>query len=260
MMDASMLNLKPIALDIFCWSMLFALGGSMLVSVGLAQTQVETGQQLYRANCFACHGPDGDQVNGVNLRSGQFRHATTDDDLAHIIDNGIPGTGMPPTAMPEASRRALVAYLRSLHAATGTSTAVAGDAAHGQTIFEGKGGCLGCHRVGEKGSHTGPGLNGIGGRPADYLQKSILDPNETVAPQNRYVRAVKRDGTVVIGRRLNEDTHTIQLIDDKERLVSLDKSQLRELTIQKTSPMPSYQGKLSAQEVADLVAYLQTLR
>jgi hypothetical protein len=71
---------------------------------------------------------------------------------------------------------------------------------------------------------------------------------------------VKRDGTVITGRRLNEDTHTIQLIDDKERLVSLDKSQLRELTIQKTSPMPTYQGKLSAQEVADVVAYLQTLR
>ena len=71
---------------------------------------------------------------------------------------------------------------------------------------------------------------------------------------------VTRQGAVITGRRLNEDTHTIQLIDDKERLVSLDKSQLRELTVLKTSPMPSYQGKLSAQEIADVVAYLQTLK
>jgi putative heme-binding domain-containing protein len=251
-----MLNLKPVALDIFRWWMLFAFSGSLL----FAQSQVELGQQLYRANCFACHGPDGDQVNGVAFKTGVFRHATSDDDLAKIIDNGIPGTGMPPTAMPEASRRALVAYLRSLHSGPATTGTVAGNAQNGRVIFEGKGGCVACHRVGEKGSHTGPELNGIGSRPADYLQKSILDPNETVLAQNRYVHAVKRDGTVINGRRLNEDTHTIQLIDDKERLVSLDKSQLRELTIQKTSPMPSYQGKLSAQEVADVVAYLQTLR
>jgi putative heme-binding domain-containing protein len=239
---------------------LIAMAGWMAVTPSFAQSQIETGQALYRANCFACHGPDGDQVNGVAFKSGVFRHATSDDDLAKIIDDGIPGTGMPPTSMPEASRRALVAYLRSMHAAGGPSVAVAGNAENGRVIFDGKGGCLACHRVGEKGSHTGPDLDGIGSRPAPYLEKSIVDPNETVAPQNRYVRAVKRDGTVVIGRRLNEDTHSIQLIDDKERLVSLDKSQLRELTVRKTSPMPSYQGKLSAQEVADVVAYLQTLR
>jgi cytochrome c1 len=71
---------------------------------------------------------------------------------------------------------------------------------------------------------------------------------------------VTKQGDVINGRRLNEDTHTIQLIDEKERLMSFDKSQLRELTVLKTSPMPSYQGKLSAQEIADVVAYLQTLK
>ena len=70
------------------------------------------GQQVYRANCFACHGPDGDQVNGVTFKSGAFRHATTDDELMGIVDNGIPGTGMPPTAMPVESRRALVALYK----------------------------------------------------------------------------------------------------------------------------------------------------
>ncbi len=50
-------------------------------------------------------------------------------------------------------------------------------------------------------------------------------------PINRPVRAVTRDGTVINGRRLNEDTYTVQLLDDQEKLVSLVKADLREYTI-----------------------------
>lgn len=225
-----------------------------------AQSQVEVGQGVYRANCFACHGPDGDQINGVNFKSGTFRRATTDDELMGIIANGIPGTGMPPTSMTAEARRALVAYLRSMKPSSAGGAKVAGDVANGKAIFEGRGGCLGCHRVAGKGSHTGPELTDIGSRQAAYLEKSLLDPNDVVAPQNRYVHIVTKQGAVINGRRLNEDTHTIQMIDDKERLMSFDKSQLKEVTVLKTSPMPSYQGKLSAQEIADVVAYLQTLK
>jgi putative heme-binding domain-containing protein len=251
MMGSSMTILKPAAL---------ALLAACAAATLSAQTEIEVGQQVYRANCFACHGPDGDQVNGINFKSGTFKRANTDDELMSIVANGIPGTGMPPTAMATEARRAVVLYIRSMKPSSAGGAKVAGDSAHGKAIFEGKGGCLGCHRVGDKGSHTGPELSEIGSRPAAYLEKSLLDPNETVAPQNRYVHIVTKQGAVINGRRLNEDTHTIQLIDDKERLVSLDKSQLRELTVLKTSPMPSYQGKLSAQEIADVVAYLQTLK
>jgi len=245
-----MMILKPADL------VLVALSAAAMLS---AQSPVEIGQGVYRANCFACHGDNGDQISGVNLK-GPLRRASTDDELARIIENGIPGTGMPPTSMPAASRTALVAYIKSLRTSGASGPKVTGDAAHGKAIVEGKGNCLGCHRVGDKGSHTGPELTDIGGRPAAYLEKSLLDPNDTVAPQNRYVHIVTKQGVTINGRRLNEDTHTIQLIDDKERLLSLDKSQLRELTVAKTSAMPSYQGKLSAQEIADVVAYLQTLR
>ena len=79
-------------------------------------------------------------------------------------------------------------------------------------------------------------------------------------PINRPVRAVTRDGTVINGRRLNEDTYTVQLIDDRERLLSLNKADLREYTILTTSPMPSYKDTLSADELADLLAYLLSLK
>ena len=79
-------------------------------------------------------------------------------------------------------------------------------------------------------------------------------------PQHRFVRAVTKDGRVITGRRLNEDTFTVQLVDEKERLVSLSKPELREYTVIKTSNMPSYKDKLNVQERADLVAYLLSLK
>ena len=42
--------------------------------------------------------------------------------------------------------------------------------------------------------------------------------------------------------------------------ISFDRSTLREFTVVKTSPMPSSRGVLDAQELADIVAYLTTLR
>jgi len=71
---------------------------------------------------------------------------------------------------------------------------------------------------------------------------------------------VTRDGRTIRGRRLNEDTYTVQLIDDQERLVSLVKADLREYELAKSSPMPSVAGKMTADEQADLVAYLLSLK
>src|SRR5580700_1927100 len=221
----------------------------LAVSVIAQPTPADAGQQLYRTHCFVCHGEDGALVSGVNFRSGRFRRASTDEDLVRLILNGVPGTGMPPTNLTEAQRRAIVAYVRSM-SGSGTSTG-AGDAAVGKLIFEGKGGCLACHRVGSNGSYLGPDLSDIGSvRPAARIERSILDPNESIDPRNRFIRAVTRDGVAITGRRLNEDTHTVQLIDEQGHLISLSKSDLREFTLLKTSPMPSYRNKLNSAEIA----------
>ena len=79
-------------------------------------------------------------------------------------------------------------------------------------------------------------------------------------PINRPVRAVLADGTVVNGRRLNEDTYTVQLIDENGRLRSLEKEPLQEFTVIKESPMPSYAETLTTEEIGDVVAYLLTLQ
>ena len=79
-------------------------------------------------------------------------------------------------------------------------------------------------------------------------------------PINRPVRLVKKDGTVINGRRLNEDTYSIQVMDDRERLHSLLKADLREFTISKTSPMPSFKNTLNSDEMADVLGYLLSLK
>jgi len=236
------------------------------LSLGLAGQQryissdVENGSRLYRNNCFACHGPEGASIPGVDFRRGEFKRASSDEDLFRIIVSGIPGTAMPPTPLSDSQRLAVVAYIRSLHDSA-TSAVGSGDAARGRVLFEGTGGCLACHRVNGKGSRIGPDLSEVGAiRTAAYLERSILNPDESVLPEHRFVRAVTRQGAVITGRRLNEDTHTVQLIDVNERLQSLSKSDLREYTLLTTSSMPSYQGELSSQELADLVSYLFSLK
>jgi putative heme-binding domain-containing protein len=239
---------------------------ALCLSIPLAGQQrylsadVETGSRLYRSNCFACHGPETASIPGVDFRRGQFKRASSDEDLLRVIASGVPGTAMPPTSVTDSQRLALVAYIRSLHESA-ASTVGSGDARRGQLWLESKGGCLACHRVNGKGSRVGPDLSEVGAiRTAAYLERSLLDPNESVLPEHRFVRAVTRQGVAITGRRLNEDTHTLQLIDTEERLHSLSKSDLREYTILTTSSMPSYQGKLSSQELADLVTYLLSLK
>ena len=244
---------------------LAALSAAALLIVPLAgqrnysPADVATGKQLFTVQCQPCHGPNGDMVTGVDMRKGEFKRASTDEEISRIILNGVPGTGMPPFSLPDASRTALVAYIRSLHE-TG-ARAGGGDAHRGQEIFEGKGECLNCHRVNGKGSRKAPDLSDIGAiRNAAALEHSLLNPGDAISPQQRMIRAVEKNGAVITGMRLNEDTHTLQLIDDSGRLVSVSKSDLREYTLLKTTPMPSYQGKLAQQEIADVVAYLTSLK
>src|SRR5580765_4446767 len=52
------------------------------------------GARLYDAQCTTCHGANGDGVGGVDLKSGKFRNAASDQDLLRVITTGIPGTGM----------------------------------------------------------------------------------------------------------------------------------------------------------------------
>jgi putative heme-binding domain-containing protein len=220
---------------------------------------VEDGGRAFRNTCANCHGPDGDEVAGIDLGRGQFRRPLTDADLVRIIRGGIPGTPMPATNTSEEQASRIVAYLRSV-AATRRSASAAGDAVRGKALFEGKGTCTNCHSAGGVGARLGPDLTRIGQlRRAIDLEQSLLDPGAEIQPTNRFYRVVTKDGAATTGRLLNLDTFTVQIMDTKEQLRSFVKADLREHGFVPT-PMPSFKGKLDPQEMADVVSYLVSLK
>jgi putative heme-binding domain-containing protein len=232
------------------------------------QSDIENGARLYQSSCAGCHGPNGDLVPGIELHRGQFRRATNDTEIIRIIQTGIPGTTMPPSSFSDAQAGAIVAYLRTAAPSSspgasgrGGVSVARGDASRGKSLYSGKGQCATCHRVDGEGPRVAPDLSDIGAiRPAIELQQKLVDPNALVRPGNRFVEAVTRSGAKISGRLLNQDTFTVQLLDTNERLVSLARSDLKDFTFVKSSPMPSYRDKLTPGELDDLVAYLVSLK
>ena len=131
--------------------------------------QLAHGQQLFRSNCNFCHGSDarGGEA-GPNLVRAQV---VLDDQhgelIAPIVQNGIPGQGMPKFALSAADIAAIAAWLHSQPLSDrGTPSSLdilVGNAKEGETYFKGAGHCTQCHSV------TGD-LAGIGKR---YEPKTI---------------------------------------------------------------------------------------
>jgi putative heme-binding domain-containing protein len=134
------------------------------------------------------------------------------------------------------------------------------DASRGKALVESSG-CFDCHRIADRGSHMGPDLSDIGSRRTpERLTQALVAPDEEVLPENRHVRFVTKDGTVVTGRLLNQDAISVQLINAKNELKSYSKADLREYALLIKGLMPSVQGKLTDSAIADIVDYLGSLK
>ena len=144
---------------------------------------------------------------------------------------------------------------------TNTESLQRGNGTAGASIVAGAGKCLTCHRIQNAGSRSGPDLTDIGAvRTADQLRAALLDPNAEILPENRRYRVVTRDGATTVGTLMNHDTFQVLMRDAKDQLRSFQKADLREHGFVDTSPMPSYRTTLSPQELADVIAYLSTLK
>jgi putative heme-binding domain-containing protein len=260
-----------------------AIGGAITPAIaqqhGYSADQIAEGRKLYDANCGRCHNNDGAGVPGVELFK-QFRRATSDDDIAKLVQAGIPGTSMPPHRFSTPQALAVVAFMRSMVGAAPSApasvgsavrsvSATSGDAARGKAIFTGKGGCAACHRAEGAGGTTGPDLSAIGAVrnfgfgpiPPDVLalERAILDPDAEMPPEYRVFQVTPKSGAAVRGALLNQDTFSVQMHDQAKNLRTFQKSDLKDHGFL-PSPMPSYQSRLTPQEVADVVSYLLTLK
>jgi cytochrome c oxidase cbb3-type subunit 3 len=224
-------------------------GSSTTVNPYTKPADIASGAALYLKQCAGCHGPTGQGAGaGPALNSGAFRHGSTDEALFQTITKGVPGTTMPAFALSGLHTWQLVTHLRQLSMA-GRTTKPTGNPTVGEALF--KTNCLNCHRS------NGPDLDGIGNRASlAELRQSILQPNDTVPPEFWRVQITLTSGQTLTGIRLNEDTHSIQLRDSQNRLQSLTKDQITKLDWLRTSPMPSFENKLTPTQIDDLIAYL----
>jgi len=220
---------------------------------------IEQAAPLFSTNCAYCHGSRGEGGRGADLTVGIYNHGGTDADLFNTIRNGIPGA-MPVVAITDDQAWKLVAFVRKLGSA-GMGEKATGDAAEGRAIFEGKGKCRTCHSIGLEGGTVGPDLTDVGRRrDLKYLTESLVSPEADVPLRYRAVQVVLKNGRTITGIRLNEDDLSIQLRDTSDSLRSFKKENIREIRHDKPALMPAYGSILSKKELADVVAYLNSLR
>jgi cytochrome c oxidase cbb3-type subunit 3 len=224
-----------------------------------SRADLVSGELLFQNHCALCHGLKGGGGRGPMLTQTKLSRAPDDTTLLKVIEDGIRGTEMPGAdSMSEREMKQTAAYVRSLGRLP--QKPAPGNPARGAEIYRGKGNCANCHSMKGEGGISGPDLAGIGGRrSAGYLRESLVDPGAAVPEGYLLVTVVTKDGRNVTGVRVNEDSFSLQIRDDSGRSYSFWKHEIANKQ-QVKSPMPSYKGQLSEDELTDLVAYLASLK
>jgi putative heme-binding domain-containing protein len=232
------------------------------------------GEFEFRANCAFCHGLGAHGGGrGPDLTRTPKKHGDSDAEMFNTINNGVPGTAMPPNGatqqgvgMTEEEIWQVVTYIRSVEKKPGK---MSGDPKHGRELFYGSDGCATCHMFGGKGGRLGPDLTAAGtSRSTEYLVESVRNPSRRLAQgiseamkefsaEYETVDVVTADGTNYKGTLLNEDSFTIQFLDTREQVHSFDKASLKSWNKSRQSLMPVYDEKaLPEKDLQDLLAFL----
>jgi len=136
-----------------------------------------------------------------------------------------------------------------------------GDAGRGRQVFAGAGTCGKCHVVGGEGKAVGPDLSGIGAKLSRVaLYESILAPSAAISHAYETYSAIAADGRTVTGLLVSKtDAEAVlRAADGIDHMFPV--AELDELVRQPVSLMPAALATtLTAAELADLVAYLETL-
>jgi cytochrome c oxidase cbb3-type subunit III len=216
------------------------------------------GKQTFASTCANCHGLDGrGGERAPNIAEKPRVQQLSDAQLFKIIENGIPGTGMPAFhSLESSSIQAVVTHLRILQGAK-NPVRLPGDPGRGVTLFLGRAGCVGCHMVAGKGGFIASDLSGYARtHTVEQIRSEITRP---MASNGRQATATIRNGEKYTGRIRNEDNFSVQLQTLDGTFLFLSKSELETLEYSSQTLMPSdYGSTLSSRELDDIVSYLMS--
>jgi putative membrane-bound dehydrogenase-like protein len=139
----------------------------------------------------------------------------------------------------------------------------AGDAARGRAVFYSeKAACAKCHRAKGRGGQIGPDLTTIGRiRARRDLLESILFPSASFARGFEPYTILTTDGRSLSGILLAETATELRVGIDKENPAAIPVADIEAMRASPTSIMPQDVARqLSPTELADLLAYLQSLQ
>ncbi len=150
------------------------------------------------------------------------------------------------------------------HVAADDILALAGDANRGRTIFNKSSAaqCKTCHAVQGFGGASGPDLTHIGKKyERRTLLETIIEPSKAIAPEFIPYVLETTAGRVYAGFLIERAEKHITLKDVKGQLVRVPTSEIEALVVQPKSLMPELiLSEISAQDAADLLAFLTTLK
>jgi putative heme-binding domain-containing protein len=129
-------------------------------------------------------------------------------------------------------------------------------------FFSRKGACSSCHRVASEGGKIGPDLSKVGERRNQRdLLEAVLFPAASIARgfESQVIRTT--DGRTLTGLVVRETAESIFLRTNDQREIRLRRSEIEAQKPSELSIMPAgLENTMTRQELADLVAYLRSLK
>ena len=176
-------------------------------------------------------GPDITQV---------WAKGRTDAALFSTIHNGVPGTEMPAFPAPRTSDMdvwRILAYLKTM-AAPAPDGPPRGNAGAGENVFAAN--CMGCHRVGERAETST--------RPLAHRHRACACRHGAADSRHRsgfphWLRAGDADDSQRAGdsrRQEERRPFSVQVMDNRERIQGYLREDMRSVTNEKKSAMPTF--------------------
>ncbi len=122
--------------------------------------------------------------------------------------------------------------------------------------------CIKCHVVDGQGGAIGPAMTGIAAKyPRDELITAILEPSAKISSGYEAVLIATLDGQILSGILKGRTDQVVEIEDADGRRIRIPTEEIEAMKPSDVSLMPAGLAEgLTADEFADLISYLETLR